>query len=136
MGVEQPKLPARIGYEASGIIDAVGAGVEGINVGDKVSTIPSPFAKMSQYGVYGEPDEQPPLPSLLLLMNAVTIRFVLVYIMPEEYKQSAIQDITKALEAGALHHNIARRFPLSEIAIAHDVQDSGQAIGKVILEIA
>lgn len=83
----------------------------------------------------GEPDEQPPLPSLLLLMNAVTIRFVLVYIMPEEYKQSAIQDITKALEAGALHHNIARRFPLSEIATVHDLQDSGQALGKVIIEI-
>ncbi|MEL6164469.1 MAG: zinc-dependent alcohol dehydrogenase family protein [Cyanobacteria bacterium J06628_3] len=52
--LEQPALPARIGYEASGIVDAVGAGVEGIKVGDKVSTIPSPEAKMSQYGVYGE----------------------------------------------------------------------------------
>ena len=84
----------------------------------------------------GEPDEQPSLPSLLLLMNAVTIRFVLVYIMPEEYKKSAIQDITKALEAGALHHNIARRFSLTEVDTAHDLQDSGQAIGKVIIEIA
>ena len=52
--LEQPVLPARIGYEASGIVDAIGAGVKGIEVGDKVSTIPSPFAKMSQYGVYGE----------------------------------------------------------------------------------
>ncbi|MGL6340340.1 MAG: zinc-binding dehydrogenase, partial [Waterburya sp.] len=67
---------------------------------------------------------------------AVTIRFVFVYIIPEEDKQSAIQDITRALEAGVLHHNIARRFLLSEIATAHDVQDSGQAIGKVIIEIA
>lgn len=52
--LEQPNFPSRIGYEASGIVDAVGAGVEGIKIGDKVSTIPSPFAKMSQYGVYGE----------------------------------------------------------------------------------
>ena len=52
--LEQPKLPARIGYEASGIVDAVGERVSEIKVGDKVSTIPSPFAKMSQYGVYGE----------------------------------------------------------------------------------
>ena len=52
--LEQPQFPARIGYEASGIVDAVGAGVEGIKVGDRVGTIPSPFAKMSQYGVYGE----------------------------------------------------------------------------------
>lgn len=52
--LEQPNFPSRIGYEASGIVDAVGAGVEGIKIGDKVSTIPSPFAKMSEYGVYGE----------------------------------------------------------------------------------
>lgn len=52
--LEQPNFPSRIGYEASGIVDAVGAGVEGIKIGDKVSTIPSPGAKMSKYGVYGE----------------------------------------------------------------------------------
>ena len=52
--LEQPNFPSRIGYEASGIVDAIGAGVEGIKIGDKVSTIPSPFAKMSKYGVYGE----------------------------------------------------------------------------------
>ena len=84
----------------------------------------------------GAPDAQPALPTLLLLMNAVAIRFVFVYIMPEQDKQFAIQDITKALEAGALRHNIARRFSLSDVAIAQDFQDSGQAIGKVIIEIA
>lgn len=99
------------------------------------SQVISPNGVITTYSS-GEPDEQPPLPSLLLLMNAVTIHFVLVYIMSEENKQSAIRDITKALEADFLHHNIARRFPLSEIAIAHDVQDSGQAMGKVIIEIA
>ena len=43
--IEKPNFPARIGYEASGIVDAVGAGVEGIKVGNKVSTIPSPREK-------------------------------------------------------------------------------------------
>lgn len=52
--LEQPTFPSQIGYEASGIIDAVGAGVEGINIGDRVSTIPSPSSEMSKYGVYGE----------------------------------------------------------------------------------
>lgn len=84
----------------------------------------------------GKPDAKPALPTLLLLMNAVTIRFVFVYIMSEDNKKSAVRDITKALEADALHHNIARQIPLSELAIAHDIQDSGQAVGKVIIEIA
>lgn len=50
--LETPELPSRIGYEAAGTVDAVGPGVSGIRIGDRVSTIPS-FA-MGQYGVYGE----------------------------------------------------------------------------------
>ncbi len=50
--LESPKLPCRIGYEASGIVDRVGPEVENFKVGDFVSTIPS-FTQ-SQYGVYGE----------------------------------------------------------------------------------
>lgn len=50
--LEKPIFPARIGYEAAGIVDAIGPGVTGFKLHDKVSTIPS-FA-MSKYGVWGE----------------------------------------------------------------------------------
>lgn len=50
--LESPELPSRLGYEAAGTVDAVGPGVSGIQVGDRVSTIPS--FSMIQYGVYGE----------------------------------------------------------------------------------
>lgn len=51
--LERPKeLPSLIGYEASGIIDALGPGVRDFAPGDKVSTIPA--FSMNQYGVYGE----------------------------------------------------------------------------------
>src|SRR5271166_3396496 len=52
MYLEQPTLPARLGYEAAGTVEAVGAGVTGFAVGDKVSTIPG--FSMNHYGVYGE----------------------------------------------------------------------------------
>ena len=39
--LETPDLPSRLGYEAAGIIDAVGPGSSGIKSGDRVSTIPS-----------------------------------------------------------------------------------------------
>lgn len=50
--LEDPKLPSRLGYEAAGIVDAVGPGVDDIQIGDCVSTIPA--FSMGTYGVYGE----------------------------------------------------------------------------------
>ena len=50
--LETPQLPSRIGYEAAGVVDAVGPGVTSVRVGDRVSTIPS--FSMGAYGVYGE----------------------------------------------------------------------------------
>ena len=50
--LEAPQFPSRIGYEASGIVDAVGPGVNNVKIGERVSTIPS--FSVGQYGVYGE----------------------------------------------------------------------------------
>lgn len=50
--LEKPKLPSRIGYEASGQVDKLGPGVENFEIGDFVSTIPS-FTQ-TQYGVFGD----------------------------------------------------------------------------------
>jgi NADPH:quinone reductase len=50
--LENPEFPSRIGYEAAGIVDAVGSGVSGVRIGERVSTIPS--FSMGRYGVYGE----------------------------------------------------------------------------------
>jgi NADPH:quinone reductase-like Zn-dependent oxidoreductase len=49
---EPVKYPAGLGYEAAGIVDAVGAVVTGFAVGDAVNVIPS--FSMNQYATYGE----------------------------------------------------------------------------------
>ncbi len=51
--LEEPVLPANNGYEAAGVIDAVGEGVDASWVGKTVSTVPGTF-KLSKHGVYGE----------------------------------------------------------------------------------
>ena len=52
MYLEEPQFPSRLGYEAAGIVDAVGPAVDGLSIGDAVSTIPS-FSQ-GRYGVYGD----------------------------------------------------------------------------------
>ena len=50
--LEAPAFPARLGLEAAGVVDAIGPDVAGINLGDRVATVPS--FSMSSHGVYGE----------------------------------------------------------------------------------
>ena len=50
--LETPVFPSRLGYEAAGIVEAVGPGVQGVKPGDAVSTIPA-FSQ-GRYGVYGD----------------------------------------------------------------------------------
>ena len=50
--LEEPRLPARLGYEAAGTVAAIGPGVQGFKIGDAVSTIPS--FSLNDYGLYGD----------------------------------------------------------------------------------
>lgn len=50
--IEPVRLPARLGAEAVGVIDARGDGVTGVAVGDAVCVIPS--FSMNAYAMYGE----------------------------------------------------------------------------------
>jgi len=50
--LEEPQLPAGIGYEGAGIVEAIGDGVQGVSQGDAVSVIPA--FSMNDYSLYAE----------------------------------------------------------------------------------
>lgn len=48
----KPRLPTLMGYEASGHVEALGDGVQGFNVGDRICVLPT--FRLGEYGVYAE----------------------------------------------------------------------------------
>ena len=50
--LQTPKFPTLIGYEGVGIIEALGAGVPGFEVGQRVCVVPN--FRQGDYGLYGE----------------------------------------------------------------------------------
>lgn len=50
--IESPRLPSRLGYEVCGTVEAVGPGVTGFAIGDRVSSIPA--FSISDYANFGE----------------------------------------------------------------------------------
>jgi NADPH2:quinone reductase len=77
---------------------------------------------------------QPGIPLQYKASN-VTVRFVLVYDMPEAAKHAAVQEITQLLEGGKLRHHMGPQFPLESAREAHLAVEGG-AIAKVVLEVA
>lgn len=73
----------------------------------------------------GGPESEPRLPFYQLMLAGATLRFVYVYIMPEQAKAAATRDIGRALQAGLLVPKVGPIAPLSEIAAVHDAVEQG-----------
>lgn len=83
---------------------------------------------------YGADSSDLRIPLRDLMVANVTLRFLLVYGVPEPALRQAIADVTSALTAGALSELPAHRYELDEVAAAHEAAEAG-AIGKVLIDI-
>jgi NADPH2:quinone reductase len=82
---------------------------------------------------YAAEPSNPVLPVRDCMTANVLLRFVLLYTIPAAGLDVAATDITAALRAGALSELPVHRFPLEQVAAAHEAAESG-AVGKVIVE--
>jgi NADPH2:quinone reductase len=83
----------------------------------------------------GPPDSAPRIPFTAVMRQGITVHFVLVYVMPREAHWSAARDLNAALEGRRYRPHIARVFRLDETAAAHQAQESGATVGKVLVKI-
>jgi len=60
---------------------------------------------------------------------------VAVFEIPEAHKMAAAAYVQGALEARALWHRVDSRYPLEEIAAAHERQETGHPRGKVLVDL-
>jgi NADPH:quinone reductase len=85
--------------------------------------------------VYGSAKDRPELPFWPMLFANVTIRLLGSDDFPQSAKDAAARDLTSAAEQGALSVAVARTLPLTEIAAAHELVESGHAAGRVLITL-
>ncbi|HEX6118486.1 MAG TPA: NADPH:quinone reductase [Dongiaceae bacterium] len=134
-----------VNYRTENVVEAVkdfthGRGVDRVVEVEFGGNLPATLVCLRQNGVVASYASsaamEPKLPFYPMMFMGITLRLVLVYILPEDARQQAIQDINQALAQGALAHAIAESYPLEQIAAAHKAVESGAMIGNVVVTIA
>ena len=132
-----------INRKSENVVQAVraatqGQGVDRIVEVDFAQNIAADLGMLKMGGViatYMSSQLEITIPFIPLMVNCITVQSVLVYTMSERAHQVAIRDVTACLEAGQYKTHVGARFPLEKLADAHDAQDSGQVVGKILVDI-
>lgn len=90
---------------------------------------------ISAYAMKAAGDEAH-IPMLEAMIAGCSIRFVYIYTVPAAAKSAAISAISECLADGAYRPTIGLKLPLDAIVAAHEAQESGQVIGKIIIKVA
>jgi len=83
---------------------------------------------------YAAEPANPVLPVRACMTANITLEFVLFYGVPMDSLDQAAADISAALAAGELTGLPVHKFPLADIAAAHEAAEAG-AVGKVIVTL-
>jgi NADPH2:quinone reductase len=83
---------------------------------------------------YATREDRTEIPFWTLLFNNVTLRLLGSDDFPAPARRQAARDLTAAAAVGALTINVGDRFPLADIAKAHDRIDAGGR-GRVLIDV-
>jgi NADPH2:quinone reductase len=86
--------------------------------------------------VYGSGAPTFELPFFPLISRNLQLKFFIVYHLAPQDRARAVGTLTRMLARGTLRHNIAARLPLADVAAAHELVESGRAVGNVVLKTA
>jgi len=115
-----------------------GRGVEGIvevDLSANAALLPDVLRPHGTVSIYGMSANETMLNTRWMLRSTATLRFFLVYDLDARDRAEAIGGISELMREGRLHHAVFRKLPLDRIAEAHELVESGRAMGNVVLEI-
>ena len=133
-----------VDYRRDDVVDRVreltgGEGVDRVIEVDLASNIETdvevlrPNGTVASYSSTSGPEL--PLSYYPLAFKDLRIHFVQGYLLPSAARQAAIEDLTRWLSSLRLDVRIAKLFPLSGTAAAHELLESGLADGKVVVMV-
>ncbi|HXD07372.1 MAG TPA: NADPH:quinone reductase [Burkholderiaceae bacterium] len=88
-----------------------------------------------QLVVYGSGTPDFSLPFVPFIVRNLSAHFFIVYNLSDPDRALAQETLTRLLADGRLTHHIAERLPLTQIAQAHELVESGRAVGNIVLSI-
>jgi NADPH:quinone reductase len=83
---------------------------------------------------YGSSDWSAPLPLRAWLFHGVELAIFIVYELEPAVRSEAIAESHRILADTSFKHRIAAVMPLADIVEAHELVESGDAIGNVVIE--
>jgi NADPH:quinone reductase-like Zn-dependent oxidoreductase len=159
MYLEKAEFPSRLGYEAAGVVEAVGEGVDAKWIGKPVATVPG--GSLSRYGVLGEeavvpvtslgeyPANLTAIQAAAIWMQYLTAYGALVYIggvkagdfvsIPAASSSVGLAAIQIVRDAGAtaiaVTRTSAKRAELLSLGAAHVIASEEEDYGSRVQEI-
>ncbi|WP_374665850.1 NADPH:quinone reductase [Ramlibacter sp.] len=106
-----------------------------VNLTANAAQLPGVLRPHGQVVVYGITGTEATLPALWMMQASIRLRFFMIYDIAPADRQAAQDEIDSLLRAGRLRHTVARRLPLTRIAEAHDLVESGTLMGHVLLDV-
>jgi NADPH2:quinone reductase len=124
---------------AARVRDAVGAaGADRVIEVDLAANIALDLALVKPEGdivVYGSGKPEIAVPFFPAIVRNVRLRFFIVYNLNQPDRAAELAQLATWLAQNRLQHNVAARLPLEHIAEAHELVESGRAVGNVVLDI-
>jgi len=105
----------------------------GANLATSVAAL-KPNGTIATYASMTAPTPQ--LPFYSMMRHGVNIEMVFVYIMPPAARARALGDLGEMLAEGALSPAVGPRFRLDDVVAAHEAQESGRAVGNIVIDVA